>query len=316
MPVPGKTRSQHRPDESGSSKDRNGQRFHDVKKTPWRGPIILARNPYGPCIVLEELPVYLATGAAAGVLAGLLGVGGGLIIVPALYFLLQRNGVSTDAAMQIAVGTSLATIVVTSISSVLAHHRRGAVRWSVVARLTPGMLAGALIGSLIADYLPSAVLARVFAVFAVLVGLSMLLSREVHGHAQLPRAVGLLSAGTIIGVVSALVGIGGGSMTVPFLSWCRVAIHQAVATSAGCGLPIALAGTAGFVALGWSRPDLPPHSLGYVLLPAAAGIAAVSVFAAIAGAALAHRLNTRVLKRVFGVFLTLLGLYMMLGSQG
>lgn len=263
-------------------------------------------------MVLEELPVYLATGAAAGVLAGLLGVGGGLIIVPALYFLLQRNGVSTDAAMQIAVGTSLATIVVTSISSVLAHDRRGAVLWPVVARLAPGMLAGALIGSVIADRLTSGVLARVFAVFAVLVGLRMLLSREVQGHTQLPGAAGLLATGTVIGTVSALVGIGGGSMTVPFLSWCRVAIHRAVGTSAGCGLPIALAGAAGFVVLGWNRPDLPPHSLGYVLLPAAAGIAVVSVFAAIAGAALAHRLDTRALKRVFGVFLTVLGVYMVL----
>jgi uncharacterized membrane protein YfcA len=228
-----------------------------------------------------------------------------------LYFLLIRDGVATDIAMQVAVGTSLATIVLTSISSVLAHHRRQAVLWPLVAQLAPGMMAGALLGAVIADWLPSQVLAQVFAVFALLVGIQMMVVRDLHGHIQMPGMGVMVASGGVIGAVSALVGIGGGSMTVPFLTWHRVPIHQAVATSAGCGLPIAVAGSAAFVVLGQSQATLPPHSLGYVYLPAMAGIVAASVIAAIAGAALAHQLPKTVLRQVFAVFLLLLGVYML-----
>jgi uncharacterized membrane protein YfcA len=262
---------------------------------------------------MEHLPAYLGIGAVAGILAGLLGIGGGLVIVPALYFLLSRDGVASDVAMQVAVGTSLATIVLTSVSSVLAHQRRHAVRWSLVAQLAPGMMAGALLGAVIAAWLPSQVLARVFALFALLVGIQMMVVREMQGPAQLPGTGRMLASGGVIGTVSALVGIGGGSMTVPFLTWHRVPIHQAIGTSAGCGLPIAAAGTAGFVALGLGHAALPPDSLGYVHLPALAGIVVASVIAAVAGAGLAHRLPKTALRRVFGVFLMLLGFYMLAG---
>jgi len=261
--------------------------------------------------VLENLPAYLAIGTVAGILAGLLGIGGGLVIVPSLYFLLSRDGVATDIAMQVAVGTSLATIVLTSISSVLAHHRRQAVLWPLVVQLAPGMMAGALLGAVIADWLPSQLLAQVFAGFALLVGLQMMWVRDVRGHVQLPGPGVMAASGGVIGAISALVGIGGGSMTVPFLTWHRVPIHEAVGTSAGCGLPIAVAGTAAFVALGQSQTALPPHSLGYVYLPAMAGIVIASVIAAVAGAALAHRLPQPVLRRVFALFLVLLGIYML-----
>ena len=172
-------------------------------------------------------------------------------------------------------------------------------------------MAGALLGAIIAAWLPSQVLAQVFALFALLVGLQMMVVRETHGAAQLPGTGVMVASGGVIGAVSALVGIGGGSMTVPFLTWHRVPIHQAVGTSAGCGLPIAAAGTAGFVTLGLGHAALPPDSLGYVHLPAMGGIVVASVVAAIAGAALAHRLPKTALRRVFAVFLMLLGIYML-----
>ena len=261
--------------------------------------------------MLENLPAYLAIGAVAGVSAGLLGIGGGLVIVPSLYFLLGRDGVAADMAMQVAVATSLATIVPTSISSVLAHHRRHAVLWPLVAQLAPGMMAGALLGAAIADWLPSQILAQVFAVFALLVGIQMMVVRDSRGHIQLPGVGIMVASGGVIGTISALVGIGGGSMTVPFLTWHRVPIHEAVGSSAGCGLPIAAAGAAAFMMLGQGHATLPPHSVGYVHLPAVAGIAVASVIAAVAGAALAHRLPKTALRRVFAVFLMLLGIYML-----
>lgn len=261
--------------------------------------------------MLENLPAYLAIGAVAGVFAGLLGIGGGLVIVPSLYFLLSRDGVATDVAMQVAVGTSLATIVPTSVSSVLAHQRRHAVLWPLVAQLAPGMMAGAALGGVVADWLPSHVLAQVFAVFALLVGIQMMVVRDLSGHIQLPRIGAMAATGGVIGTISALVGIGGGSMTVPFLTWHRVPIHEAVGTSAGCGLPIAAAGAAAFMVLGQGHATLPAHSVGYVHLPAVAGIAVASVIAAVAGAALAHRLPKTALRRVFAVFLMLLGIYML-----
>lgn len=262
----------------------------------------------------ETLLLFLATGAVAGLLAGLFGVGGGLIMVPALAFLLPSLGVAESIAMQIAIGTSLAVIAVTSVASLVAHHRRGGVLWPVVARLGPGLALGAVAGAYTAHLLSGVVLQRIVGIGALLVAAQMFADRKPPAAAELPGTPGLVGAGTVIGLLSALIGIGGGSLTVPFLSWCKVGIRQAVGTSAACGMPIAWAGAAGFIAAGWALPGVPPPSLGYVSLPAFAGIAAASVLTAPLGARLAHHLPPPVLKRAFAVLLTGIGLAMLLGD--
>jgi len=259
---------------------------------------------------MMELGLYLLLGAFAGVLAGLLGVGGGLVIVPVLAFIFGDRGF--ESIMHMAVGTSLATIVLTSISSVRAHHRRGAVRWEVFARLTPGIILGALAGAALAEQMPSDRLRLVFGVFELLVALQMALSLRPAPHRQLPGSAGMFTAGGAIGTISAVVGIGGGSLSVPFLAWCNVPMRNAIATSAACGLPISLAGAVGFAFAGWGEPRLPDYTLGYVYLPAFAGVVTASVLFAPVGARLAHSLPATTLKRFFALFLAVLGVRILL----
>lgn len=261
---------------------------------------------------LLTLLFYLVLGVFAGVMAGLLGVGGGLIIVPALAWIFHHQQVGDAIIMHLAIGTSLATIVVTSISSVRAHHRRGAVLWPVFWRLTPGIVIGAWVGAAIADALPSAVLSKVFAVFVLAVAAQMGFGAKPSPHRELPGKAGMWAAGGVIGSISAIVGIGGGSLTVPFLSWCNTAIRQAVATAAACGLPIALAGTLGFIVTGLNTAGRPDWSFGYIYIPALVGIVLTSTLSAPLGAKLAHTLPTEVLKKVFAIFLTLVGIKMLL----
>jgi len=262
---------------------------------------------------MTEWLIYLGLGAFAGVLAGMLGVGGGLIIVPILAWVFLGLGFDHGVIMHLAVGTSLATIVFTSISSVRAHHQRGAVHWPLVLRLMPGIVGGVFIGALAAKHLPTAALRTVFGVFELLVAAQMGFSLLPAAHRVLPGRIGMTVAGSVIGAVSAIVGIGGGTLTVPFLLWCGVAMRQAVATSAACGLPIAAAGAAAFAWIGSSATALPPLSLGYLYLPALVGVAASSILFAPFGARLAHTLPVMVLKRFFAVFLAVLGLRMLLG---
>lgn len=263
--------------------------------------------------ILSTLLLYLALGSFAGVMAGLLGVGGGLIIVPVLAWIFHSQPINDAVIMHLAIGTSLATIVVTSISSVRAHHQRGAVLWRTVWQLTPGIVIGAWIGAAIAHTLPSALLSKIFAVFVLLVSAQMAFGAKPAPHRELPGTTGMALAGGAIGLLSAIVGIGGGSLTVPYLTWCNVPMRQAVATSAACGLPIALAGTLGFIATGLNAPDLPAWSLGYIYLPALAGVAFASMLTAPFGAKWAHILPTDVLKKVFAVFLVLVGTRMLFG---
>ena len=260
--------------------------------------------------MLSALAIYLGVGVIAGILAGLLGVGGGLVIVPALAVAFSLQGVPDTVLMHLAVGTSLATIVFTSLASIRAHHKRRAVRWSLFVRLTPGIVVGALLGAAIAGLLPGNELRLLFGLFALGVALQMALNLKPAPHRQLPGALGMGLAGALIGAVSALVGIGGGSMTVPFLTWCNVVVRQAVATSAACGLPIALAGAAGFVVTGWQAADLPEYSNGYLYWPAFVGITVASTLFAGLGAKLAHSLPATMLKRVFAVFLLGIGLHL------
>ncbi len=259
-----------------------------------------------------ELAIFLAIGAVAGVLAGLLGVGGGLVIVPVLVLLFERSGFDGGQVMQLALGTSLATIVFTSLSSIRAHHRRGAVHWPVVWRLAPGLFAGTAASAFVVRLLPTWLLKDFFGLFAITVAVQLALELRPNPGRQLPGSVALAATGGGIGAVSALVGIGGGSLTVPFLAWCNLPMREAVATSAACGLPIALSGALGFLAAGWGDPRLPPLAWGYLYLPAWFGIAATSVLFAPLGAHWAHQLPARQLKRIFALFLAFLGLHMWL----
>ncbi len=262
--------------------------------------------------MLTTLLLYLALGAFAGVMAGMLGVGGGLIIVPVLAWIFGRQQVSDALIMHLAIGTSLASIVVTSISSVRAHHQRGAVLWPAFWRLTPGIVIGAWLGAAVADVLSSAALTKIFAVFVLMVSAQMAFGAKPAPQRELPAAAGMAVTGGVIGALSAIVGIGGGSLTVPFLIWCNIHMRQAVATSAACGLPIALAGALGFIVTGFNAADLPAWSLGYVYGPALIGVAFASMLTAPLGAKLAHTLPTDSLKKVFAVFLAAVGAKMLL----
>ena len=258
--------------------------------------------------VSMELLLYLLLGAAAGVLAGLFGVGGGLIIVPVLVFSFAAQGMPAEILTHLAVGTSLATIVFTSINSALEHQRQGAVRWPLFRWLSLGILFGAALGALTAAAIEGGWLQKIIGVFALVIAAQMALDLKPRASRAVPGKPGLAAAGGVIGWASAIFGIGGGSLTVPFLVWRSVPMQQAVATSAACGLPIALAGALSFVATGWGNPQLPPWSVGFVYLPALVGIAVTSMFFARFGARLAHRLSPRLLKRLFALLLFSVGL--------
>ena len=261
---------------------------------------------------LIDALLYLLTGGVAGFAAGLLGIGGGLIIVPALYFIFARQGVPPQILMHSALATSLATIVLTSISSSLAHHKKQAVLWPAVLRLSPGIVAGAWLGAMLATRLDSAVLKPVFALFELAVAIHLLRHSVPVQHRLALKTATAAAGGVFIGLVSAIVGIGGGTLTVPFLHWHNISIRHAVATSAACGLPIAVFASAGYLAAGWQLDGLPFPALGYVNLPAFGFIALASYLCAPAGARLAHRLPEAWLKTGFGLFLLLLSAKMLL----
>lgn len=259
---------------------------------------------------------FLALGAIAGVLAGLLGVGGGLVLVAALAWLLPSMGVPQEAAMHAALASSLASIVLTAAASARAHSHRGSVLWPVVAWMVPGLLLGGWLGSGLAVRVDGALLRYIVAGYCVIAATQLLLSgprAADGGPGPVPRGVGMTAAGTGIGAVSAIVGIGGGSMTVPLLVWRGVSPVRAVGTSSACGVAIGLASAIGY-ALHAPAGALPEHAVGYVYLPAAIGVAAASVFAAPFGTRLAHRLSGPMLKRVFAIFLFAVAVALVVGG--
>jgi uncharacterized protein len=256
---------------------------------------------------------YLVFGAVAGIIAGLLGVGGGIVVVPALYWLFTAQGLPQTTIMQMALGTSLATIVFTSIASFRAHDRRGAVRWDIFKSITPGILIGSLCGSWVAAQLSTKLLKGFFVAFLYFVSIQMLLNIKPKPSRQVPNTGGMFATGGIVGLVSNLVGIGGGTMTVPFLTWCNIPIHVAVGTASAIGLPIAAAGTIGYLANGLAANALPSLSLGFIYLPALIGIVAMSMWTAKYGAILAHALPVATLKRVFALFLLAMATRMLWG---
>jgi len=268
---------------------------------------LAALAPYGD---LSLFAAYGGLGLAVGFVAGLLGVGGGLIIVPVLIMLLHTHGQAVGMEPQLALGTSLATILFTSLSSVRAHHRRGAVEWSLVRRIAPGIVLGTLAGAALAARMPATVLKIFFVIFLFYAAIQMWLDFKPAPHRGLPGRAGTSLAGGVIGVVSSWVGIGGGTLSVPFMLWHNVPLHRAIATSAAIGFPIAFAGAVGYVLGGWTVSGLPAGSLGFVYLPALAGIVLGSVLTAPLGARTAHRLPVRPLKRVFALLLFTLALRM------
>jgi len=254
----------------------------------------------------------LATlGICTGFLAGLLGIGGGMIMVPFLTILLSNKGVSADLAVKMAIATSMATIIFTSISSVRAHHKRGAVRWDLVKGLAPGIVLGSAIASVgVFAMLKGASLAIFFGLFVGFSATQMFLDKKPAPSRQMPGFGGQLAAGGVIGFLSGLVGAGGGFISVPFMAWCNIAIHNAVATSAALGFPIAVANVAGYVVSGLNVENLPTGAFGYIWVPALVVIAACSFFMAPLGAKAAHSLPVKKLKRIFASILYLLAAYM------
>lgn len=254
----------------------------------------------------------LATGVVSGIAAGLLGIGGGAVIVPALGNALLLMGFDADVVQHVAVGTSLAIIIPTGIMSARAHHKRGALDIEVFKLWAPFIVAGTFIGGLMAGWFSGDVLRIVFAVLAFLIAANILFSFQTRlmGHLK-ESAPTHRAAGFIVGYLSSLMGIGGGSLTVPTLVAFGHSMHKAVGTSAAIGVAIAVSGTLGFIISGWGVGDLPPLSIGYINLVALVLVGVLAAICAPFGAALAHRLDQKTLKYVFAAFLVLVGLNML-----
>lgn len=254
---------------------------------------------------------FLTLGAIVGIAAGLLGVGGGGIMVPVLTTIFVAQAFPSEHVVHLALGTSMAAIVPTSFASMRAHHAKQAVMWPVVKQITPSILLGTFAATFIAAYLSTLWLAIFFACFMAYVSLQMWLNIKPKPHRELPGMGGLSVAGGVIGSVSALVAIGGGSLSVPYMLWCNIDIRKAIATSAGIGLPIAIAGTLGYVINGWNVQGLPEYTIGYVYWPAVLLVASVSFFTTRIGAHLAHSLPVAALKKIFAIMLVLLSAKML-----
>lgn len=251
--------------------------------------------------------IYPLVGLLSGFLAGLLGIGGGLVIVPALLVIFPYQGLPSSVVTHTAIATSLATVVITSLIATYSHHRHGAVIWPVLRKMAPGLLGGALTGALIATGLPGRTLGMFFGLFAIAVAIQMGFRLQPPPRGHLPATLGLTTAGAVIGAISAVVGIGGGTLSVPFLRWSHMPMHAAVATSSACGFPIAVGGSMGFV-----LSDLMAgHRLlftGAIYWPAALWIAAASLVAVPMGARLTHRISGLPLSRIFAFTLAIIGL--------
>ena len=258
---------------------------------------------------MEWWLAYIGLGLFTGFSAGLLGIGGGLVMVPALTMMFSaQEGFPAAEALHMALGTSMATILFTSLSSLRAHHQHQAVLWKVVFQIAPAILLGTMIGTLFASRIPARPLAVFFTAFVCFVALQMILNLKPKAARDLPGAMGVFSVGTGIGAISSLVAIGGGALTVPFLTWCNVKVQKAIGTSAAVGFPIAFGGSLGYIYNGWNHAVLPPGSLGYVYLPALLWMIPFSMLAAPLGARATHRLPVTTLKRIFaGLLIVLAG---------
>lgn len=264
--------------------------------------------------MITTIVAYAILGAIAGVLAGMLGVGGGIVIVPMLVIAFTYQGLPTDLIMHMALGTSLACIIFTSFSSALAHHRRKAVDWSIVRRISLGILLGTYFGSFVASKISAEYLQLFFALFLFYVASQMLMGKAPKASRNMPGFIGLSGAGLGIGLISSLVGIGGGTISVPFMIWHNIPMRNAIATSAAIGIPIAIAGSFGYFINGLNVPTLPEYSLGFIFLPALGGIVLFSMLTAPYGARLAHTLPIDRIKKYFAALLIIMGTKMLIGA--
>ena len=262
-------------------------------------------------MLLSDILMLMLCGSISGFLAGLLGIGGGMILVPFMILVFNHLGFSQDVIVHMAIATGMCTILFTTSSAIWAHHKHGSIDWKLVAALSPGMVFGGLIGgSELFEALKTSWLSLCFAVFIVYTSIQMLLNKKPKAGRDLPGPLGLFSFGGFAGALASLVGAGGAFITVPFMLWCNVKPHTAMATSSGLGLPVAAAATLGYMYGSWGNPNLPAGSMGFVYLPAVACIVVVSIFTAPFGAKLARKLDIAQLKRVFGVMLLLLAAFM------
>ena len=260
---------------------------------------------------LSDILMLMLCGSISGFLAGLLGIGGGMILVPVMILVFNHLGFCQEVIVHMAIATGMATILFTTSSAIWAHHKHGSIDWKLVASLSPGMIFGGLIGgSELFEALKTSWLSLFFAIFIVYTSIQMLLNKKPTAGRSLPGVIGLFSFGAFAGALASLVGAGGAFITVPFMLWCNVKPHTAMATSSGLGLPIALASTLGYMYGSWGNPNLPAGSMGFVYLPAVACIVIVSIFTAPFGAKMARKLDVTQLKRVFGVVLFFLAAFM------
>jgi uncharacterized membrane protein YfcA len=260
---------------------------------------------------MEWWIIYLLMGLFVGFFAGLLGIGGGLILVTLMVYLFTLQGFPADRLLHLALGTSITSIVFTSISSLRAHHKHGAVRWDILRTAVPGLVVGTLLGTVVADLLKSKYLAIFFVIFVYYSSVQMFANVKPKPTRQLPGKAGMTVVAVIVGIVSSLVGVGGGVMTIPLMSLCNVPMRQAIGTSAALGLPIAIAGAVGFIAMGLGKDHLPALSLGYVYLPALVGIVIGTFVTVPWGARMAHSMPVTRLKRIFAVILFILATRML-----
>lgn len=257
--------------------------------------------------------VYLLTGGIVGFFAGLLGIGGGLMLVPVLTYIFMQQDLPIEYILHMALGTTSAIIMLTSISSLRAHHVRGAVDWQVVRYFSPGIILGALSGATLAGQLSGRMLSTMFVLFAYLAAIQMWFNFKPAASYSLPGKTGLFITGGVIGSISSLVAIGGGTLTVPFLTACKVKLHRAIGTSAAVGFPIAFASATGYALNGmWQTQPLPVYTLGYIYLPALVMVALASVITAPLGAKAAHAISAITLRKIFAGLLGLIGTKLLL----
>lgn len=263
---------------------------------------------------MDYLLIYLLLGCFSGFVAGLFGIGGGMVIVPILIFSFKAQHLHPTIITHLAIGTSLACIIVTSLSAVWAQHKRGAVLWPVVKKMALGLFGGSVVGAQIAHLIPARQLEIIIGLFALLTAAQMFSGwRGKLGHIPLPKTIGLGVAGSGIGAASAIFGIGGGTFTVPYLTLHGVAMTQAIASASACGLPIALGGAVGFMWTGWHDINLPKEAWGFVHLPAFFGISITSLFLAKLGVKMAHQLPAATLKKLFAGLLVIVGVSFIVG---
>ena len=255
---------------------------------------------------MTYLPAYLLLGAVVGLFAGLLGIGGGVIIIVGLLEIFKRLNFPETHMMHLALGTSMASILFGSISSLRAHQQLANVDWAIVRGMTPGILVGGFLATFAAAQAPSSVLKIIFAVFMLYTATQMFINAKPKPNRELPGRGGSAIAGTVIGAISSLIGVGGAAVSIPFMTWCNVTMHRAIGTAAAIGFPVALFGAIGYIVNGWYVPGLPENSLGFVYLPACIAIVIPSIFIAPFGARLSHKLPVATLKKIFGGLLLVL----------